>query len=345
MQETIANHLLMRTPAGPADIARAAAFNGTIHGAGVAGLTHALLDHFPGMTWDDLVFVEDVTTGAVVSSLCLIPWPLRVGAATLQVGEMGIVGTAEEYRRRGLVRTQVRYFRQRLQASGCHLSLIQGIPFYYRQFGYTYALPLEGGLIVNARELPPAAPSFTFRPATAADIPLLSRFYDAAASSLTISAVRDDALWRYMLGPMQVTETAAVFWLLEDGDGAPAGYLRLPDNHFGEELAVSEVAALEYDAALAALHWLVAQAHARQLPGVRLNIAAPSSLARLARSLGARDLGTYAWQVQFPDPAALLRALAPTLDSRLAASPFRRWTGEVEIDLFTGGVTWRVKGW
>ena len=94
MQETIANHLLMRTPTGPADITRVAAFNGTIHGAGIASLTQALLDHFPGMTWEDLVFVEDATTGAVVSSLCLIPWTMRVGAATLQVGEMGIVGTA-----------------------------------------------------------------------------------------------------------------------------------------------------------------------------------------------------------------------------------------------------------
>ena len=101
---------------------------------------------------------------------------------------------------------------------------------------------------------------------------------------------------------------------------------------------MSEVSALAYAAALAALHWLVAQAHARQLPGVRLNIAASSSLAQLARSLGARDLGTYAWQVHIPDAAALLRALAPMLDAHLAASPFCRWTGEVEIDLFTGGV-------
>ena len=83
------------------------------------------------------------------------------------------------------------------------LSKIQGIPYYYRQFGYTYALPLEGGLIVNARELPSAAPRFTFRPATATDIPQLARFYDEAAATLAIAAVRDDALWRYLLGAMQ----------------------------------------------------------------------------------------------------------------------------------------------
>jgi hypothetical protein len=315
-----------------------AAFNGTIHGEGIADLTFALLEHFPGMKWDDLVFVEDVTTGAVVSSLCLIPWSMRLGAATLQIGEMGIVGTAEPYRRRGLVRTQVRYFMQRLNMRGCHLSVIQGIPYFYRQFGYTYAMPLEGGLIVNARELPAAAPRLIFRRATAADIPLLATFYEDSTARLAYAAVRDDASWHYLLGPALATETSSVFWLMEAPDSTPIGYLRLPDNHFGDELAVSEVSALGYDAALEALHWLVAQAHARQLPGVRLNLAASSSLARLARSLGARDLGTYAWQVHIPSPAALFRALIPTLDARLAVSLFQHWSGEVEFDCYTTGV-------
>ena len=97
----------------------------------------------------------------------------QVGPAQIPVGEMSLVGTAEPYRRRGLVRAQVHQFKRRLAARGCLLSLIQGIPYYYRQFGYTYALPLEGGLIVNPRELPPIARGYTFRSATVEDIPLL----------------------------------------------------------------------------------------------------------------------------------------------------------------------------
>ena len=131
---------------------------------------------------------------------------------------------------------------------------------------------------------------------------------------------------------------SCTFWLLYAADQQLAGYLRLPDNHFGEELAVSEVSRLDYPAALATLHQLVEWAHERSLPGVRLNIAANATLARLARSLGARDLGTYAWQVHIPDLTALLRALAPALAARLTSSPFANLRARLVLDTFQGSV-------
>ncbi|MBW7884194.1 MAG: hypothetical protein H3C34_16440 [Caldilineaceae bacterium] len=91
---------------------------------------------------------------------------------------------------------------------------------------------------------------------------------------------------------------------------------------------------LSYDAALAVLHWLVARARERSLPGVRLNLAARCTLVRLARSLGARDLGTYAWQVLVPDWPTFLHTVAPTLESRLATSAFAGLTDRLPISLY-----------
>lgn len=328
---------VLRTPANPTDVERAGAFNAQIHGPGMAALTTALVNAFPAMAAEDLVFVED-QQGTVVSSLCLIPWQLRYGVSTLQVGEMGIVGTAESVRRQGLVRAQVGYFKQRLQAHGCHLSLIQGIPYYYRQFGYTYAMPLEGGIRLEGRELPPlTGPAYTFVRATPDDLPQLIALYTQAAHDLTISAVRDAEHWRYMTGPMQGTELACELWLIRDPAGAVAGYLRLPDHHFGEELAVSEVSCLAPEAGLATLHQLVAWAQARGLPGVRLNLPENSTLVRLALDYGAHDLGRYAWQVYMPDLVAFLQAIVPTLAARLKASPLASWCGTMPINLFRQG--------
>jgi hypothetical protein len=55
---------------------------------------------------------------------------------------------------------------------------------------------------------------------------------------------------------------------------------------------------------------------------------------RLARSLGAHDLGTYAWQIHVPDMTALLRALAPVFERRLADSPFAGLSREVQLRLY-----------
>jgi predicted N-acetyltransferase YhbS len=243
--KTLGQGLMLRTAAGPDDIERVAQFNGLIHGAELAITVRRLLRDYAGMDGRDIVFVEDASTGKIISSLLLLPWTLSYGGASLPVGEMGMVGTLESHRGQGLVRAQTAYFMQRLVERGCLLSLIQGIPYFYRQFGYEYAMPLEGGLRLSGRELPaPPDTAFSFRPATAKDIPTLQRLYAAAARDLDIRAVRDEALWRYLLAEPAGSALRCETWLVEDAAGDVVGYFRLPDFHFDEELAVNEVSRL-----------------------------------------------------------------------------------------------------
>ncbi len=334
-RQPLGDGLVLRTAAAERDVERVAEFNGTIHGPGVASMTRNLFIHHPHTRGEDLIFVEDEHSGQVVSSLCLIPCTWRYDDVGLPAGEMGIVGTLEAYRHRGLIRAQVEVFKRRLRERGCSLSHIQGIPYYYRQFGYEYALPLEGGLRLEMRHVPtPTDAPFTFRLATRADLPVLMRLYDEAVQDLAIHAVRDEATWRYLLAHTGGTETECENWIIQDADGQVIGYMRVPEHHFGEELVVSEVSRLGFDAALAALHHLKELAVERDKPGIRLNLPADCTLMRLARSLGAHDLTTYAWQIHVPDVAALLRALTPVLERRVAGSPFAGLTRDVRLGLY-----------
>ena len=334
-RQPLSDCLVVRTAANEGDVARVAEFNGVVHGPGIVGMTRNLFLHHPATRGRDLVFVEDERSDQIVSSLCLIPWTWRYAGVDISAGEMGIVGTLEAYRRRGLVRAQVGYFQQRLQERGCLLSQIQGIPYFYRQFGYEYALPLEGGLRLELRDVPEQPEAlFTFRLATLDDLPVLLRLYDEAAQDLAIHTGRDAAIWQYLLTCTDGTEMEAENWLLQDAAGHVAGYLRLPRHHFGEELVVNEVSRLDFDAALAALRHLKTLAEERAKPGIRLTLPDNCTLMRLARSLGAHDLGTYAWQIYVPDMTALLRVLAPAFERRLAASPFAGLTREVQLRLY-----------
>jgi len=326
---------MLRTAADERGVERMAEFNGTVHGPGVATMTRNLFIHHSHTRGRDLIFVEDERSDQVVSSLCLIPWTWRYEGVDIPAGEMGIVGTLEAYQHRGLVRAQVDYFKRRLRERGCLLSHIQGIPYYYRQFGYEYALPLEGGLRLEMRHVPdPPGVPFTFRLATRDDLAALMRLYDDAARDLAIYTVRDEATWQYLLTHADGTETECENWLIQDADGQIVGYMRVPKHHFGEELVVGEVSHLGFEAALAALHHLKTLTVERDKPGIRLNLPAECTLMRLARSLGAHDLGTYAWQIHVPDVAALLRALTPVLERRVAGSPFAGLTRDVRLSLY-----------
>lgn len=329
-------HLVLRTAASEEDVERVAAFNSDVHGEEVdPTTTRNLFLHHPATRGRDLFFVTDEESGQVVSSLCLIPWTWRYGGVEIPAGELGIVGTAEPYRRRGLVRAQVETFKARLRQRGCLLSQIQGIPYFYRQFGYTYALPLERGLRLELRHVP-ASPelSFTFRRATPEDVPTLQRLYDEAVQALTIHTVRNAGTWRYLETYAEGTITERERWIVESAEGRVVGYVSVQRYPFGEELAVDETSDLGFEAALAALQHLKRLAVEREKPGLRLNLPLGSTLARLALSLHAYDTGTYAWQIHVPDVAALLQALAPLLERRLADSAFAGWTRAVRLDLY-----------
>jgi predicted N-acetyltransferase YhbS len=334
-QQTIGEGLILRTATDERDVERVAEFNGTVHGPEIVSMTRNLFIHHPNTQSEDLIFVEDERSGQVVSSLCLIPWTWRYEDVEIPTGEMGIVGTLEEYRHRGLIRAQVEVFKRRLSERGCLLSQIQGIPYYYRQFGYEYALPLEGGLRLEIRHAParPDTP-FTFRLAMLKDIPALMQLYDEAVQDLVIHTARDEATWRYLLTHAIGTETERETWVIQDTDGQIVGYVCIPKHHFGEELVANEVSRLGFEAAMVTLHHLKTLTIERNMPGIRLNLPANCTLMQLARSLDAYDMGTYAWQIHVPDLVALLRALTPVLERRIVRSSFAGLTRDVRLSLY-----------
>lgn len=337
--------LVMREVASPKDVERVAAFDAQIHGASTEPTWRVWMREHPTAGAAHWLFIEEHATGQVVASLCLLPWRLSIAGVELRAAEMGVVGTLEAYRGRGLQRVLAARFDELLRAEGYLLSHIQGIPYYYRQFGYEYAAPLEAWWRVELHmlEAAPSVVGFACRPATPGDAPVLAALYEQAARSLDVSAVRDSATWDYLLGPALATETMAEPWLIADAAGAPAGYFRVARYGFGDGLIVSEVSQPGADAAMAALATIRDLAREQGKPFVRLNLPASATLVTTARGLGAYDGSAYAWQVRLPDPPALLRALAPVFGERLRTSSYAGLTREVVIDLYRQALTLRFR--
>lgn len=327
--------LRLRAVADRADIERVAAFDAQIHGEGTASTWRAWMAEHPHAYPEGWLLVEEQATGRVVASLCLLPWRFRLGGVELRSAEMGVVGTLEEYRGRGLQRALNRYYDELLREGGFDLSHIQGIPYFYRQFGYEYAVPLEAWWRLELHMAPEMAPAgYSCRQAGLADLPVLARLYDEALAPLELVALRDEVVWRYMLGPGLSTETGAETWLVRADDGAPAGYFRVAHHGFGEGLIVAEASLMRPAAAQAALAQIRQLARERRKPYLRLNLPADTPLVTAARGLGGYDGRAYAWQVRLPDPPALLRKLGPVFERRLAASDYAGHTGDFVISLY-----------
>jgi len=336
-RRSLADGLTLSSIASEDDLQRVSAFNRVIHGSGVADMTRELVLHHQNTRPEQWLYVAN-DVGQVVSTSCLIPWTWSYDGVPLRVGEIGIMGTHKTYRHRGLVHAQFERHHEMLRQGGYDLAVIQGIPYFYRQFGFEYAIPLEGGWRVELYAVPPLQEGerepYTFRLATERDISALSRMYDQAAADLDVHALRDAAVWQYLLGPSTRTEMRAETWLLEDGPGDPVGYVRVPAEGFGNGLICNEASRLAPQASEATLRHLRSLAEERGKPFIRLCLPSNSILVQTAQQLGAHDLGRYAWQIHVVEVGALLQKLGPVLERRLACSAYAGLTDTLCLNLY-----------
>lgn len=333
----LGHDLILKSIHSEQDIDRLAAFNAHIHDERLLPMTQGLIRLHPNSRPEYWLFVEEVSTGRIISSLCLIPWHWRYEEVVLHAGEMGIVGTLAEYRHRGLIRALVARFKELLHEGQFDLSMIEGIPYFYRQFGYEYALPLEAQWRLQLHCIPPASEadkSYRFRPATEADIPDLMRLYEESTRDLGIAMVRTAPIWAYLVNHVSHTANLHETWMVEDASGALEGWFATDQMGFGEGLIVAESAQFKIEAAGAVLRELKRMSLERGKPDIRLNLPEDHLLLQLACQWHAHDQGTYAWQIHLPDVGRLLTRIAPVLERRIAHSPFAGLTQTFTLNLY-----------
>lgn len=278
-------------------------------------------------------FIAEKSRDEPVAAFALVPWHLEWEGVPLKAAEMAIVGTLEEHRGRGLQRRLNEAFDRALDEGGYDLAIIQGISGFYGQFGFHYALPLENHINMPLHAVGDAEKGWVFRLAGEVDIPFLLQEDAAYRAAFALAVRRDEASWRYMLGPSRDTEYGSEFWLLEKGTAR--FYFRVPLEGFGNGLIVSETSeGIGAEAMRALLSFCRDRAVERDKPYIRFNLHNDTRPGRLLQGLGASASTPYAWQTKIPDAARLLRVAAPLLEKRLAASPFVGLSARLRLDFY-----------
>jgi GNAT superfamily N-acetyltransferase len=299
----------------------------------------------------DVTVVEDTASGRIVSALFLIPQVWTYAGVPINVGQPELVATHPDYRRRGLIRAQFEVIHEWSRAGGQLWQFIVGIPWYYRQFGYSYALDLPPRPIMwLGPTSPPASVEFTVRAATSADVGFLAEVEEEATSGTMLGPLRGQDGFTLELARRPGGLLACEILVIEAaGAATPIGYVahqrRLVDG-------MVSLRALELRRGT---NWLgptsAVVAHldrwVRDHPdgggrGVRFALPAGHPATRCAFTrLGWPPPGSYGVYVRVPDVVAFVHAIAPVLEARLAESPAVNWTGDLRIDLYQGGLRLR----
>ena len=302
----------------------------------------------------DFTVVADTSTGKIVSSICLMSQTWNIGGIDTPMGMPEIVGTHPDYRRRGLVRRQFELMHRWSEDRGQLFSTVMGIPFYYRQFGYEYAIDAWGGstttpsLLAQVSSKKGGAPPFTARDAERSDIRFIAATYRTNRDRAFITVNRDT---RTFEDEMFVrSEESAVFYrtrIIERDDG-PVGFYMY---EVFRKNSVIGVISFEIDPSV---NWLDATTSvlvdlwqlARRYPPegkdqcekIEFSFGRSHPAYQMFDTPFGAPRNSYAWYVRIPNVPTLVTHLTPLFEKRLAESVFRGWSGDLKISFFTDGI-------
>ena len=316
----------------------------------------------------NVLIVEDTRARKIVSTTCLIPQTWTFAGIPFGVGRPEVVATDPGYRRRGLVRQQFEVLHAMSEAMGHLMQGITGIPWYYRQFDYEYALDLGGGRTAFFSNVPLLKENETepyrLRAATNGDIPFLSRLYDRECARSLVACPRPEWLWRSMLEPQPETMAWRVpYQIIEINDGRSVGYIAPTREIMMDTIPIFELVVMEGQSMRAVmptvLRWTRIQGEAeatkqgKTIRGVYLTFGLEHPAYDAVPDLLTRTRIPYGWYIRVADVPKFLRHIAPALQDRLARSTMAGYSGELKISeyrrgfklIFENGTLKNVEAW
>lgn len=328
--------------------------------AGNAIWAHELMSgKHPTTRAGDFTVVEDVRAGKIVSSLCEIPQTWSYGGISFGCGRIEHVGTDPAYRRRGLIRAQLDVIHALSASKGELMQSITGIPWYYRQFGYEYAIDLSYGRVVSAPQANRESKfQYCVRPLTESDHAFVRSVYDHNAQRQPFSVVRSDEHWAWEFSGRTTDSAVYKPWLIiADAAQSPVGYI----HHFPLlsttkphlwHLVVNQCAIDSGESYVNVVpdlppglsKYVRAQGNNGQVgefaqPGeIVFMLGRDDPLYAGLQGSGRSSSWGNAWYIRIPDLAAYLRHLRPALEKHLLGTPAEGYTGALTLDFYQSGL-------
>ena len=298
-------------------------------GSGVDLLVKKLVYNHPRMTLKNHFVIKH--HGKMVATLNLIPSEWSIGGILLKVAEMGNVATLPEHRNRGLIRTLVNEYHKEVVNQGYDLSVIEGIPYFYRQFGYEYAIPLDEEIVIQLERLPSQEPIPEIRPFTDKEIPKAMKLLAETQSKFYIHSVRDEQIWK-MQQETGLTDGHVFEGYAVEENGEMTAYFRLSRKPEQKQLVLREASDTDRRTTETVLSFIkeVGQKNGFETLLVRTSCCDP--LTRHLVALGAEQRTPYAWQIRVTDYASMFRKMKPLFEERLATSSFHNLTERLNFN-------------
>ena len=297
-------------------------------GEGVDSIVRRFIENHPEMSDENYFMV--MHGKEAVAALVLIPQRWVIDGVELKVAEMGCVGTVPEYRNKGLQRILNDEFDTYALEHGYDLCVLAGIPYFYRQFGYQYAVELDYASEIDVDKLP-RGKALKARPFSETDKQAAQEFLERSQEKYLVRSIRTESIWQMQMETGTYGAEPFKALLITSGD-EPVAYYRWWTEE--KALIIRELAMKSDSYAEEVASLIRSEAEKQGLEKIKTKLSHEDAFSKYLIEKGAKINKPYGWQVKIMNPEGFLRKLAPAMEKRIAGSEFKGLTKTLKMNFW-----------
>ena len=286
------------------------------------------------------IYIEKRDSNKIVSSITLMPLEWNFNGIPIPICEMGLVGTLPKYRNRGLMGIMNKLYEDIMRQEGYLLSVIRGIPYYYRRFGYEFALNLDERILLNKSQVPSRKlEMISFQKATKQDLAFIKSIYNKEQEKFFVSNRfnSDNFMYKFMNDDFDDNFLSTFLIKIK---GKPISYFSIGMSY--DNVAFSLIVPEVNEESMIKILQYVKILNEKK-DQIVFHVNSDTKFAQYICSIGGkRDLG-YGWQIRIPNIKDFLHAISPVLEQRIERSSYKGLSQDIIISDYREIFTLRFK--
>jgi len=282
------------------------------------------------------IYIEENDSNKIVSSITLMPLEWNFNKISIPICEMGLVGTLPKYRNRGLMGIMNKLYEDIMRQEGYLLSAIRGIPYYYRRFGYEFALNLDERVLLNNNQVPSRKlEKICFQKATKQDLTYIRSIYDKEQERFFITNRFNSDTFMYKFMNDDFDDNFLSTFLIKI-KGNPNSFFSIGMSY--DNVAFSLIVPEVNEESMIKILQFVKILN-EEKDQIIFHVNSDTKFAQYICSIGGKkDLG-YGWQIRIPNIKEFLHAISSVLEQRIERSSYKGLSKDIIIsdyrDIFT----------
>ena len=291
---------------------------------------HQIFLEYPRKSEILWLYIRDNKENQLISSICLVPLEWQIEDIILPVCEMEFVGTIEQYRGKGFIKILNELYEKIMAQNGYILSVIAGIPYFYRSLGYEFVSSLDERILIPASKIPNKKyKNVSIRKANSNDITFIESIYSQFHRNFYIFNRFDLECFKFKYIKEKFNSEVRSTYIFEE-DGLPINYFSFGMSYDNQNFEISSPD-LSKREMITFLQFVKTIGNYNINDTITLSISEHSPLFGYIKSLGGKPISTYGWQVKIPNLEKFFNLIKKIIENRVKYSDFKGLTQAIRI--------------